>query len=351
MKTIQEKSQQCRSYIENEVGLDSWLLLKMYETNSWDILNSISLNLHLVQSEDFIKNANLFPVKSPESDLIRIRQHLLLDVIMKIEILIETFLVLLYSLDGNYKGLPANLVRYPQRLVYSTINRIRSRDFPPPNFIYFGISPRLKCCQYTDKEKEFLFTRYQSIDNFYYEIANRICNFYENFLIIYFKSKHGLIIIPEIVAPGTETTFKNSSLVCLDNTNKKYLKGEYFESPLNSDNFNTLAYLNFNDRLLKEIEGIIYDLKKIISDACILIKKRIINCGESYFPINKIDATWFWPEKLSESDKATFDIIANKIRPWYYEPKQESMSATFKVYNDDIVQSLRTNAVTIVHNP
>jgi hypothetical protein len=346
-----EKSEQCQSYIENEVGIDTWMLLKLYEINCFDIFNYIKLNLVLVENEDFMKKANLFVVKSSQSDLIRIKQHLLLEVIMKLEIVIETLLVLLDSLHGNYRKLPSKLIRYKQQLIFSIIKRMRDRHYPISYLLGF---PPTKFLPISDKEKEFLFANYQKVDNIYYDIVNRLCNFYEKFLIIYGKSKHGLTIIPELMIEGTIVTFKNSSLLCLDKKTKNELKGKYFESDLISDNFNTVAYLNFNDDLFNEIKTVVADLKKIISITCDLNKKRIINCGESYFLFQSIDdkhTNWFWPEALSENDRVIIDGIARKILPWYYEPKSEILTTTFKVTRDDIVQSLITNAVTIVHDP
>lgn len=353
MKTRKEKIEEVKEYIEKEIGIDAWTIITLFEINSLDLLNTISINLELIDKDDFIKGLSLLTFKNQESDMIRIKQHLVLDVLMKIEIIIESFLVLINSLSGRYSDLPRKMTRYRQETIYSIIKKIREEHYSLLNL--FGFPP-LKVLPISESEKRFLFDQYQKVNNTYYDILKKICNFYEKFLIIYGKSKHGLLIIPELIIDNLSRELQNSSIACLDNRSEHQIRGIYFlNEELNSDNFNTVVQLNFNSILMDEIFVVISNLRKVISLACELNKIRIVNCGEGYFLFERVDQNhtkWFWPEKLKEEDETTMTQIALKILEYYYEPVEQVSNVKIEANKrSDIINSLINNSVTTIHNP
>ena len=82
---------------------------------------TIELYGNLIEEVD---KGNLLTTDNPE-DIIRIQQHIVLDTISKIQILIESTLVLVHSLSIGYHTAAKNMTYYDYNLLDTIISEIR----------------------------------------------------------------------------------------------------------------------------------------------------------------------------------------------------------------------------------
>lgn len=189
-------------------------------------------------------------------------------------------------------------------------------------------------------EKKFLSFQYQKVEVYYYELLERLANFYNQYYVLYLKGKHGLSLIPNISTTEKDPTFAKSSLMCYaDRSEHQISRCRYFKiDTINSQYFNTIIYLNFHDKLLTELESIITDLQKVITFVCELHIINGMNCGEGYLPVH--DNTWYWPISLVGDDYKMFDNIAQKI--WKnYNPQKNSLNLQVNSTREDVTKSLQ----------
>lgn len=155
-------------------------------------------------------------------DILRVKQNIYVDVISKLSILIESTIVLLDALSySKYKKIPHNLVYYDFKLVYSIIKKLRKKN-PPYNFRkILGLYYLPKNTILTKQEKELVGKIYSKIEKVMITKVKSIIEFYDNFRIVYGKSKHGLTMYSGIVEKNnTKFEFDKSLLRCYDRKNK-----------------------------------------------------------------------------------------------------------------------------------
>jgi hypothetical protein len=288
MLTLEEKNQQFMSFIKSEkFGLDTWTSLVLFNQNSHNILLTIQLYGIIIKRLDEGDIPNNFT--SIES--VRIKQHIYMDVIMKIQILIETLLVLIHALSKNYSKVSQILTFYDTKLVRSIIENIRTKKYNIRKVL--GL-PNLGKLPLTDEQKRFMLVEYAEWERLANEILCKLTNFYEDFRIAYGKSKHGLTFQTglgfhqEISRPILESVnFHDSLLGCLDRKVRRDMPKRHYISDVRTKTaqyFNAVSYVKFNDKLLNEIQVTISRLKEIIPFICSNHMTYAKNCGESYLP-------------------------------------------------------------------
>ena len=240
MKTVDDKRKEKETYIIQVFGKPSWVTIGYFQIDVLDILNTIKVTQKLPCDDNFIKSLNLTPItNNPNSDLLRIKQQIVLNNIMKINIIIESFLRMIDILSKGqtgYKNLIDGMFNYKQSDIFKIIERIKSNQLT--NTEKNCILCLVDIETLTMDEQNILNNYYERIREWFFKIKE-ICGFYEKFSIFFFRSKHGLTIIPEIFSTHNQT-FEFSSMICYDNKTEMSKFGKFF----------TLDKLNSNIMLM-----------------------------------------------------------------------------------------------------
>jgi hypothetical protein len=323
MLTLEEKNRQFMSFIKSEkFGLDTWTTLVLLNQNSHNILLTIQLYGIIVKRLDDGDIPNNFR----SIDSVRIKQHIYMDVIMKIQILIETLLVLIHALSKNYSKVSQILTFYDTKLVRSIIEKIRTKKYNIRKVL--GL-PKLGKLPLNDEQNRFMLLEYKEWERLANEIFCKLADFYEDFRIAYGKSKHGLTFQTglgfhqEISTPILESVnFHESLLGCLDRKARSDMPKRHYISDARTNTaqyFNAVSYVKFNDKLLNEIQTTISRLKEIIPFICSNHMAYAKNCGESYLPYviedGKVGLKFPNRNTISDKDNEICSSIVNTIVP------------------------------------
>lgn len=124
--------------------------------------------------------------------LVRVKQHIMLDIIIKVMILIETTLVLVDALSTGYQVVAKRLTYYSFSAIYETMKNIRTGQY---NFRKVLGFPSVDKLPLSKEEQKYLANNFEQSFTIFSNTLNRLIGFYEKFRILYGKSKHGLTII------------------------------------------------------------------------------------------------------------------------------------------------------------
>lgn len=179
--TKEEKIRQCLSFIEGEnFGKDTWRIISSYEYNSGIFLKNIKYYQELVEN---LKQSNV--LEHPEDLIVSIEQHIILDVIMRLVILIEVLIILVDGLSsGSYKSIPNSMTYYNTESTYHYIKKIRNNQY---NFRKILGLPQISKLPLEKEEQEYLYKLYHTKCEKYKELFVKLTNFYDKCRIIYIK--------------------------------------------------------------------------------------------------------------------------------------------------------------------
>jgi len=354
---MSEKQSEAISFINSDkFGVDTWMTLSYFAQNSQDIISTIELYGTLIER---LEEYNLLKSYNAR-DVIRLKQQIVLDVILKTQILIESTMVLIHSLSVGYHTVAKNMTFYDTDLVISIISELR-KNKKLKNYRYnmrkvLGL-PNLKFLSLSSKEREFLKKDFEGFQLSCLERIKRLVIFYDKFGIVYGKSKHGLAYTTGGMSElDTEiTVFDDSSVQCysrIDNADKMpdgYLVSHVSNStpPMRRKYFNFVSVLTFRKELIEEINSAISDLKSLISFMCTNHAAYGSNCGKIYLPYNQESKLLVTSRKLeTENDIKFFNCIAEKILPKMYLPSRIESVFNMKYANPQIVESITKNTIT-----
>ena len=325
MLTRDQKIQNANSFIRKSFGIDTYETINRFNINTHYSFLSIRLYGILIKRLD----KGDIPNNLSKQDLLCVKQNIILDVIMKTEILIESTLVLFHTLStGYYPSVPMNMAYYDFKLIHPIIEKIKKKKY---NMLKILGLPNLKTLPISISEKKFLRKLFLDFGNYCYETLEKVSNFYERYRIIYGKSKHGLSIrlgLNQVLNPQSEPEieFNESILEAIDRKKKTDMPtGCIISHPKNQTGdvnlgfYNTCSILKFGDKLLDEIIRTNTFLKEVIEFVCQNHLIHAINCGESYLPLIKrkgrIGMAIYSKKKLSEEDSNQAGDIFKKIFP------------------------------------
>ena len=122
MYKMTEKQAEAISFINsNKFGVDAWITITFFAQNIHNIISTIELYgilIEKLEKDNLLKNYNA-------GDVIRLKQQIVLDVILKTQILIESTLVLIHSLSMGYHTVAKNMTNYRIHLVNTIIEELR----------------------------------------------------------------------------------------------------------------------------------------------------------------------------------------------------------------------------------
>lgn len=197
----------------NEFGIDAWITITFFAQNAHNIISTIELYGNLIEKlekDNLLKNYDA-------GGVIRLKQQIVLDVILKTQILIESTLVLIHSLSEGYDTVAKNMTYYNMDLVNSLKKELR-KNKKLKNYKFnmrkvLGL-PNLKFLCLTSNEKKFLNKDFERFQSNYLEALKRLISFYDKFGIVYGKSKHGLAFITGGLSNKEITALDDSVFQC-----------------------------------------------------------------------------------------------------------------------------------------
>jgi acetone carboxylase gamma subunit len=346
------------SFIEgSDFGIETWIVIHNFHRNVQRIITSIELYGILIEKVDTDKLLAGFSDK----DAAAIKQQIILDAILKLQILIECTLVLTRSLSRGYRNFAENMTYYDAPSVRDIVTEVR-RKRKLKNYTYnmrrvLGL-PAIHNLTLTVEEKKFInkdFTRFQEK---FLDVLQQMAAFYDKFNVVYGKSKHGLAYITGGLS-NTENINEgfNSVLHCYSNITKREkmprdlitVKKLMATSKSQDDFFNFISVIKFDKKLIDEINSTMGRLKEFIDFVCSNHESFALNCGKGYVPYHRRDNTITMitsgPADNPE-EQELINSIAKKNLATMYVPEKIEDVIKFSYINPEVIRSLQNNTVT-----
>ena len=117
-----------------------------------------------------------------------------------------------------------------------------------------------------------------------------LVEFYDEFRIVYGKTKHGLTYLSgQLPVSSHENNFLDSLLICMDMKSKydisnKKIPKKHLRISKKPVFFNILSLLKFNKVLHARIRSVLLDFQFVVRYVCDNHLAYAINCGEPYLP-------------------------------------------------------------------
>lgn len=318
MKSLVEKEKEFESFILSQnFGKSTYLVLTRFEFNFRYVIRTMELYhvvLARIDQGDFKTNAN-------EIQLRRTKQFVILDILSRLMAATESLFILLYALQSNYSQLPIIVTRYPFSQIDGLIKKIKERNLPMQKILGF---PNLKTLN-LDKGKRRLFhERYEKTYESVYKSLNELADFYEQYKIMYGKSRHGFSFFPDMSIDSKNTEDKSDIryIFAFDRRQKNQIPPNTFTSEFKAENldwFNTVSILKISPLLLDKIKRLMKILEDLVKSIINNHLSYAENCGEDYVPSIKIkqgeelEYPYFYGEKLSESEEISIFEISKKL--------------------------------------
>ena len=153
MSTEERKRKALDFISSSKFGIDTFRTIFLFRLNANTIISTVELYGHLI---DKLETYGLL-IDPDKIEIIRIKQQITLDSIMKIEILIESLLVLVHSLSREYRYVAPLMTYYDNNLIKAIIQRNKKKRYSGQKILGLPIIDRLPLNR---EEKKFLFRDY-----------------------------------------------------------------------------------------------------------------------------------------------------------------------------------------------
>jgi hypothetical protein len=294
MLTRQYKIDHALDFINSsKFGNDTYKTITLFNLNLHYALLSIKLN-GIVQKR--LDDGDIQSTLSGD-DILKVKQTMTLDVIMKIEILIESTLILIDALCRGYKYVPQMMTKYHFNLIPKIIKNIQKKRY---NLRKIMGLPRIDTLPVSQEEKKFLGILFSESSQSLHDTLIELIAFYKEFSILYGKSKHGLTFILGLKTSSnlkSEPNILNSDrrLIQISDRKKKselppgYIVSSPENQTFNFSNsyFNTISFVQYGKLLFDKIIRINSILKQAVSFICDNHLTFGANCGENYLPFER----------------------------------------------------------------
>ena len=285
---MDKKQQDFLTFLSNDFGMDAWMTIHNFYTNSINIINTIEI--YGITLDKLNTETNSFLINPTENDIVKIKQQVILDIIMKTLILIESLLVLAHSLSCGYKTVANNMSYYSTNLVDSIMIRFRKDGYNMrkilglPNLKYLALSP---------DEQKFLSLDFKNFEKIFLVRIFALIEFYNLYRVIYGKTKHGLTYLIHASSNiNTDSSFNNSYAECFSRIRPENSKKEMYlilnsNIAPNFEFFNHITVLSFKKELFDRINSILSIIKETTDFIFSNHTQFALNCGKIYLPIRK----------------------------------------------------------------
>ena len=275
-------------------------------------------------------------------DILRIKQQIHLDIISKISVLTESFFVLVDSLSYSYKDVSQNMISYEFGKIHSIIENIHANPVKYDMRLVLGLYD-ISQMRFLSKQQTIALQKvYDETQKMAISKLRSIANFYNEFHLVYLKSKHGLTYYSgQLPISGRTDDFLESLLICMDrkerfDKNQEFLNYCISEEKKEGIFFNLLSFVKFNEILQSRINIVLNDLQNLIRYICDNHLTYAINCGECYLPFKK------------ENDKTRFnfssDIFTSEFTENDFNDMFKMISAEMNLDHPPLSIPSKTNA-------
>lgn len=361
MLTEKDKLNQWRAFVDSDkFGTDTSTVIYLLGKNVVSIIGTIELYGVLLRKLD---EGAFNDVLTNTARMTEIKQHIMLDMIMKTETIIESFLVFINHLSDRYKGLAETMTYYDQNLIRTIMDKVRKKQsLTMRKALALPIISHL----HLDKEEaKLLVELYRESESTAWNALSTLVEFYDKFRIVYGKSKHGLTFATDVTidtgdetqTSSTSSQFENSGLIAYDRKRVQDMPRDFIEvTPEDlsvQDWFNANAHLNFGQNLMAEIFTVTEAMKTFVPYVCRSHIIYALNCGVGYLPYQRINEKevaldfLLSPSGVEEMTRKqrTFESLSSKIIPNMNTNEQEfGLRINYK--NPKLVQSIKSNTVT-----
>jgi hypothetical protein len=179
------KARTFKTYIDSEkFGKATWTTIHIFGNNVVQGIDIIKLLFVLI---DRIDRNDIRITNASEDHLQRIKQQIYLEIILKLETLIEATLVLLTSLGTGYTKVARDMTHYDIGFVKDVARRFANRNRIHTNMRRALGLANPKKLQLASEERKLLLRVYDHTINFMLDKLCSIANFYQRYQIIYTK--------------------------------------------------------------------------------------------------------------------------------------------------------------------
>lgn len=353
MLTRKDKKDKFQSFIKSEhFGIDTFRTIYLFNQNALYCVQTIDLYGLLIKKLD---NKDI-PNNFKESHLVRIKQIVILDVLMKMEILIESTLALIEGLSKGYSSVPVIMTRYKTKVIYDIIEHIKNKEYDMSKVL--GL-PNIDSLPISNEEKNFLSKLFSLSCESMYKSLLKIIDFYQEFSLIYNKTKHGLTFelglshTLDLRLVPKHPIFTKSMVQAIDKIDENKMPPGYIRHIPKPNNtikgyYNAFAVVTFRKELFKKIRDIKSLLKQIISYTCESHLTYAMNCGETYIHFSVIDGQVgprYFSNELSTDESARLVKIFKKIVSNMNIDLSE-LKTVYEFKSSEIAKSIQDNIVT-----
>jgi len=356
MKTREEKRNNSKTFIHNQVGDDNFRALFLFRLTSLNLIDTIIINgIFFEKLDEILKDENL-----GEDNKIRIKQQMILDNMMKIEIIIESFLVLIDSLSKGYKTIAERMTGYENSFIKFVINNINNNIYDLKKVLGLPIPSSLTLLN--KEEIEFLHSDFLYGEEQFKIKITKLINFYQKFKLVYLKSKHGLTLQLGQFNSGSTKELENSSMICYDIKKEKDMPPGYITSKIENytfdRSFTAISILTFKKELINEINEILGILKQFVDLIYQNHYTHITNLGIEYVPYIKVNdkvgllnfKNYRETEMMEDSIRIIKNII-NKTFPNMNFQDDVKVEITTNYTKKEIIDSIINNTITNIFSP
>lgn len=192
--TPEERRANCEEFINSPAfGRDTWITITAFNEN----VNNTIVTMHLCNDLLRYLDQGFLPSQfQQQQQMLRIKQHIVLDLILKAQTIVESSLVFLYELSDQYRGLSRRMARYTLDHVNNVVLRAiwEKDDLDFRMLRAMGVPSVANMRQLEPNEIALLQELYRQTENNVWVQLQRLADFYDRFKIVYNKYRHGLIL-------------------------------------------------------------------------------------------------------------------------------------------------------------
>jgi hypothetical protein len=186
--TEQEKINKWQEFMQSkEFGRETWIVLTLLGFNLINVIRTIELDNVVIKKVETNEIKHTF---NPRTKL-RIQQHVMLDSLSKLLVVIETIFALCIGLRRGYQYVPSTLAYYDIDQTRSFIERLRKKNLNVGTIL--GL-PKIENLSLDKNEKKLVGSIFAQMTKVTLQAMIRMAEFYDKYRIIYGKSKTWSII-------------------------------------------------------------------------------------------------------------------------------------------------------------
>jgi hypothetical protein len=335
----------------DKFGLDTWVTMTAFIENIRNVISTMRLYYDLINKLDQEFLSRVLP---DQQMLLRIKQHIVLDLILKAEIIVESSLIFIYQLSNGYPELSKIMSRYSNEFVKEVVIKVWEKDF---SLLRALGAPSAAGLHLEEHKQDLLISLYQQTESNAWVQLGKLADF-DKFRTVYHKYKHGLILrtgssIRNNGNSNSALTLEKSSLEALDRKSADDLPKDCIKVD-KDDNlapwmFNAISHVNLSQKLIEEIFTIVSIAEQLVSYVCANHQIYAINCGQSYLPFAWIDGkltlTFLLPESALSGNERVLESDANTIVQEMNVQNVETHE-NFAYKNASFVEAIQNNTVT-----